>query len=81
MVGQSAAEASPATVMDMSFANQALATECLVKRRNELQPQVYVVPSEIDDKVARLKLDALGVQIDSSSPAQLAYASTRREGT
>jgi adenosylhomocysteinase len=81
LVGQAAAEASPASVMDMSFANQALATEWLVMHRETLRPIVYDVPPEIDEQIARLKLDALGVRIDSPSPAQMAYANAWNEGT
>src|SRR5262249_48421887 len=68
LVGQAAAEASPASVMDLSFAGQALATEWLVRRRGALEPVVHAVPGEIDDAIARHKLAALGVRIDARSP-------------
>jgi adenosylhomocysteinase len=81
LVGQAAAEASPASVMDMSFANQALATEWLVKHHDKLDAIVYTVPPEIDEFIARLKLESLGVRIDTPSSAQLAYANAWNEGT
>ena len=57
--------------MDMSFANQALAAEYVVKQRGTLEPRVYTVPREIDDEVARLKLASLGVEIDTLTPEQV----------
>jgi len=81
LIGQAAAEASPASVMDMSFANQALATEWLVKHHEKLDAIVYEVPPEIDEFIARLKLESLGVRIDKPSSAQLAYANAWNEGT
>ena len=81
LVGQAAAEASPASVMDMSFADQALATEWLVKHRGELDAAVYDVPLDIDQSVARLKLAALDVRIDTPSPAQQAYGEAWHAGT
>src|SRR5262249_34782738 len=81
LVGQAAAEASPASVMDMSFAAQALAAEWLAVHRGRLEPLVHDVPREIDEDIARLKLDALGVGIDSLSPRQRAYTESWREGT
>jgi adenosylhomocysteinase len=81
LVGQAAAEASPASVMDLSFAGQALATEWLVKRRDALPPAVHELPAEIDEDIARLKLAALGVRIDALSPRQIAYCESWREGT
>jgi len=80
-IGQAAAEASPASVMDMSFANQALATEWLVRHHEKLQAIVYAVPREIDEFIARLKLECLGVHIDTPTSAQLAYANAWSEGT
>lgn len=81
LVGQSAAEASPADVMDMSFANQALVSEFLVKSRGKLENRVYGVPKAIDDAVARLKLEALGVQIDQLSERQQKYLASWELGT
>jgi len=65
--------------MDMSFANQALAVEYLVK--NKLEPKVYNVPSEIDERVAQLKLEALGVEIDKLTPEQVEYLRSWQYGT
>jgi len=76
-----AAEGHPAVVMDMSFANQALCAEYLVKHSAELSPKVYPVPAEIDKNVARLKLDSLGVTIDKLTPEQEEYLASWAEGT
>jgi adenosylhomocysteinase len=76
-----AAEGHPAVVMDMSFANQALCVEYLVKHAAELSPKVYPVPAEIDKNVARLKLDSLGVTIDKLTPEQEEYLASWAEGT
>jgi adenosylhomocysteinase len=81
LVNLAAAEGHPASVMDMSFANQALAAEYGAKNHSELKPQVYTVPAEIDREVARLKLDALGIEIDQMTPEQLKYVSSWQEGT
>jgi adenosylhomocysteinase len=80
LLGQVAAEASPAAVMDMSFADQALAARYLVTHR-DLAPAIYDVPTEIDERVARLKLAAQGVRLDDPTPAQLAYQASWRLGT
>src|SRR5271157_2367710 len=76
-----AAEGHPAVVMDMSFANQALCVEYLVKHASQLTPKVYPVPAEIDQSVARLKLDSLGVTIDELTPEQEEYLASWTEGT
>ena len=76
-----AAEGHPAVVMDMSFANQALCAEHLVKHAAQLSPKVYPVPAEIDKNVARLKLDSLGVTIDKLTPEQEEYLASWAEGT
>jgi adenosylhomocysteinase len=76
-----AAEGHPAVVMDMSFANQALCAEYLVKHAAQLSPKVYPVPAEIDKNVARLKLDSLGVTIDKLTPEQEEYLASWAEGT
>ena len=68
-----AAEGHPAAVMDVSFALQALSVEELVMRRGELAPAVHPVPASIDREVARLKLAALGVEIDEPTPDQAHY--------
>jgi adenosylhomocysteinase len=76
-----AAEGHPAVVMDMSFADQALSTEYIVKNASQLTPKVYPVPTEIDQKVARLKLESLGLTIDKLTPEQEAYLASWSEGT
>ncbi len=73
LVNLVAAEGHPSEVMDMSFANQALAVEYIVKNRDRLEKRVYKVPDEIDQEVARLKLKAMGIEIDSLTPEQLEY--------
>jgi len=81
LVNLAAAEGHPASVMDMSFANQALAAEYVAGHHAELEPRVYPVPAEIDREVARLKLEALGVTIDTMTPEQERYATSWQEGT
>ncbi len=81
LINLAAAEGHPASVMDMSFANQALSAEYLVKHHQELKPQVYLVPPEIDQEIARLKLSAMGVQIDELTDEQQTYLKSWAEGT
>ena len=81
LVNLAAAEGHPAAVMDMSFANQALAAEYGAKHHAELKPDLYVMPRDIDSEVARLKLEALGIEIDTMTPEQLKYVSSWQEGT
>ncbi len=81
LINLAAAEGHPASVMDMSFANQALCLEYIVKNRGRLKPRVYPVPEKIDKQVARLKLNSLGINIDSLTPEQKEYLSSWREGT
>ncbi len=81
VVNLAAAEGNPAAVMDMSFANQALAAEHLVRSAGTLAPQVLAVPAELDDEVARLTLAALGVEIDALTDAQRTYLTTWDQGT
>jgi len=81
LVNLAAAEGHPAAVMDMSFANQALAVEHLVKNAKKLDRKVYPVPAEIDRDVARLKLEAMGVCIDKLTREQEEYLSSWAEGT
>jgi len=81
LVNLAAAEGHPAAVMDMSFANQALAAEYGAKHHAELKPDLYVMPSDIDREVARLKLEALDITIDTMTPEQLKYVSSWQEGT
>jgi adenosylhomocysteinase len=80
-VNLAAAEGHPAAVMDMSFANQALSVEWIVQRRGELTSAVYEVPAEIDREVARLKLGAMGVEIDQLTEEQAAYLTSWEQGT
>ncbi len=81
LINLAAAEGHPASVMDMSFANQALCAEFLAKHGRELKPEVHSVPLEIDRDVARLKLESMGARIDSLTPEQQAYLSSWKEGT
>ncbi|HVU11529.1 MAG TPA: adenosylhomocysteinase [Phototrophicaceae bacterium] len=81
LINLAAAEGHPASVMDMSFANQALAAEYMVKHHDELKPNVYVIPSDIDNEIARLKLEAMGVKIDTLTSEQVKYLSQWEEGT
>jgi adenosylhomocysteinase len=81
LVNLGAAEGHPAAVMDMSFANQALAAEWIAKNHEGLEPRVYGVPPEIDSDVARLKLQAMGVEIDHLTPEQEAYLGSWEQGT
>ena len=81
LVNLSAAEGHPASVMDMSFANQALSVEYLVKESGGLAPDVYDVPQDIDQTVARLKLAALGTDIDVLTPEQVEYLAGWQHGT
>jgi adenosylhomocysteinase len=81
LINLAAAEGHPAAVMDMSFANQALSAEHLVRERGRLDRRVYRVPAEIDRAVARLKLESMGVQIDQLTPAQQAYLTSWTHGT
>jgi adenosylhomocysteinase len=76
-----AAEGHPASVMDMSFANQALSVEYLVKHRGELKPGVHTLPEEVDTEIASLKLKALGVSIDTLTSEQVEYLSSWETGT
>ena len=81
MVNLSAAEGHPASVMDMSFANQALCVEYLVNNHDKLEPGVYDVPLDIDEEVGRLKLASMGISIDTLTPEQVRYQNTWSEGT
>jgi adenosylhomocysteinase len=81
LINLAAAEGHPASVMDMSFANQALAAEYLVKNADKLEKQVYSVPAEIDREIARLKLEGMGVAIDTLTPQQVSYLNSWEEGT
>jgi adenosylhomocysteinase len=81
LVNLAAAEGHPAAVMDMSFANQALASEHMVKHHDELEPRVYPVPEEVDREIARLKLASRGVTIDTLTEAQTKYLASWDQGT
>ena len=81
LVNLSAAEGHPAQVMDMSFANQALSAEFVVEKAATLERRVYVVPKEIDDEIARLKLATMGVEIDQLTEEQAKYLASWDEGT
>jgi adenosylhomocysteinase len=81
LINLASAEGHPASVMDMSFANQALAAEFMVKNAKTLEKRVYSVPAEVDAEIARIKLDAMGVRIDNLTPEQLKYLNSWEEGT
>ncbi|MCA1616022.1 MAG: adenosylhomocysteinase, partial [Acidobacteria bacterium] len=81
LINLAAAEGHPASVMDMSFANQALSAEFLVKRRGELSPGVHLLPAEVDTEIAALKLQSLGIGIDSLTAEQIEYLSSWESGT
>lgn len=81
LINLAAAEGHPAAVMDMSFANQALSLEYLVKNASRLEKKVYSVPEEIDQMIARLKLASMNVAIDTLTPEQVKYLGSWQEGT
>jgi adenosylhomocysteinase len=81
LINLASAEGHPASVMDMSFANQALAAEYMVKNADKLEAKVYSVPAEIDAEIARIKLEAMGVKIDKLTDEQLKYLNSWQEGT
>jgi adenosylhomocysteinase len=81
LINLAAAEGHPASVMDMSFANQALSLEYMHKHANELVRKVYGVPEEIDREIARIKLESMGVTIDTLTEEQVAYLNSWEEGT
>ena len=81
LINLAAAEGHPASVMDMSFANQALSCEYLVKNHKSLERKVYSVPEELDKKVARLKLESMGIQCDVLTKDQADYLASWSEGT
>ena len=81
LINLSAAEGHPASVMDMSFANQALSADYMVKNHSQLQNRVYPVPEDLDKQVARMKLESMGVKIDRLTAEQEHYLSSWSEGT
>jgi len=81
LINLASAEGHPASVMDMSFANQALAAEYMVRNADKLQKMVYSVPEEIDAEIARIKLEGMGVDIDRLTEEQVKYLNSWEEGT
>lgn len=81
LINLAAAEGHPASVMDMSFANQALSVEYLTKNKGQLKPGVHLLPAEVDTEIASLKLRALGLSIDTLTAEQLEYISSWETGT
>jgi adenosylhomocysteinase len=81
LINLAAAEGHPASVMDMSFANQALSAEYMIKNGARLEKKVYSVPEEIDREIARLKLQAMGVKVDTLTAEQVKYMNSWEEGT
>jgi adenosylhomocysteinase len=81
LINLASAEGHPASVMDMSFANQALAAEFMVKNAKTLEKRVYSVPPEVDAEIARIKLAAMGIKIDTLAPDQVKYLNSWEEGT
>ncbi|WP_316432217.1 adenosylhomocysteinase [Leptolyngbya sp. NK1-12] len=81
LVNLAAAEGHPSAVMDMSFANQALACEYLVKNKGKLEPGIHSIPEELDREIARLKLQAMGIAIDSLTAEQIEYINSWTMGT
>jgi adenosylhomocysteinase len=81
LINLAAAEGHPASVMDMSFANQALSAEYLVKQKGQLAAGVHVLPPEVDQEIASLKLRAMGINIDELTPEMLEYMTSWETGT
>ncbi|KST70144.1 adenosylhomocysteinase [Mastigocoleus testarum] len=81
LINLAAAEGHPSAVMDMSFANQALGCEYLVKNTGKLEPGLYSIPAEVDKDIARLKLQAMGIQIDTLTAEQVEYINSWTSGT
>ncbi len=81
LINLAAAEGHPASVMDMSFANQALSAEYMLKNSGKLENNVYSVPKDIDEKIAKLKLETMGINIDKLTPEQKKYLASWQEGT
>jgi adenosylhomocysteinase len=81
LINLAAAEGHPSSVMDMSFANQALAADFLAKTKGTLEKKVFAVPADIDQEIARLKLDSLGIQIDALTEVQKKYLNSWEMGT
>jgi adenosylhomocysteinase len=81
LINLAAAEGHPASVMDMSFANQALAAEYMIQHAGQLSQKVYDVPEVIDREIARLKLESMGVKLDVLTEEQVHYLNSWEEGT
>ena len=81
LVNLAAAEGHPSAVMDMSFANQAMACEYLVKNKGSLEPGLHSIPEAVDKEIARLKLIAMGIEVDSLTPEQEIYINSWTVGT
>ena len=81
LINLAAAEGHPASVMDMSFAGQALAAKYLIDHKGELENRVYTIPAEVDQEIARIKLDAMGIKIDTLTEEQATYLDSWEEGT
>ena len=81
LINLASAEGHPASVMDMSFANQALCAEYMVKHASELQNKVYTVPQDIDSEIARIKLQAMNISIDKLTSVQTEYLNSWKHGT
>ena len=81
LINLAAAEGHPSAVMDMSFANQALGCEYLVKNKGKLEPGLYSIPEDVDKDIARLKLEAMGIKIDTLTSAQIEYINSWTSGT
>ncbi|NDJ74650.1 MAG: adenosylhomocysteinase [Chloroflexi bacterium] len=81
LVNLAAAEGHPASVMDMSFANQALGSEYMLSMGKQLENQVYTIPEDVDQEIARLKLEAMGIEIDTLTAEQVQYLNQWQEGT
>jgi len=81
LINLAAAEGHPSAVMDMSFANQALACEYLVKNQGQLAADIYTIPEELDKEIARLKLAAMGIRVDTLTPDQVEYINSWTMGT
>lgn len=81
LINLAAAEGHPSAVMDMSFANQALCVEHIIKNRGDMEPGVYNVPRETDEEIGRLKLLSMGIRIDTLTPEQVRYQESWEEGT
>jgi adenosylhomocysteinase len=81
LINLAAAEGHPAAVMDMSFANQALGVEYMLRNYKALQPNVYTIPEDVDREIARLKLESMGVKIDTLTEEQAKYLASWEEGT